>query len=297
MGTEWSQDGASQSQPQPSDEEPMHRKSPGTVTVEEKATEAGVSDTKSKTLGKKAAAQFKSQEKKGKETRATDDSTQHRDTKSIIKAAQVKLPHKCEAILRGGDANPPICWSPIDKLYDQLYRGVFLNQNRKKYWVEKESSSNCFMLFARDLSITWADDTDYWRWISLNVDDTSDVLVEVAQLLNVCWLEIHAQFDISNLSPFVLYQVALVVMLADKTYGWEAPVNVRLTLPNGTKQEHKESLLAKPKGQWIEIPVGELQTSRDNVGDVDIYAHEYEVGNWKRGLIIKGIVIRPKKRS
>lgn len=45
------------------------------------------------------------------------------------KEAEVKLPHMYEAIVK--DADSPIDKSSVDKLYDQLYYGVFLNQKSK----------------------------------------------------------------------------------------------------------------------------------------------------------------------
>lgn len=122
----------------------------------------------------------------------------------------------------------------------------------------------------------------------------SDVSVEVAQLLNVCWLEIFGKFNTKMLSPGILYEVVFVIKLADPAYGWEVPVNVSLVLPNACKQEHKEKLQTKLREQWIEIPVGEFITSQENIGEIQIGMYEYDGGEWKRGLIIKGIAIRPK---
>lgn len=121
----------------------------------------------------------------------------------------------------------------------------------------------------------------------------SDVFVDVAELLDVCWLEVHGKFDTTKLSPGILYEVTFVVMLKDPAYGWEVPVNFRLILPNGIKHEHKENLVTKPRAQWIEIPVGEFKTSPENVGEIEVSMYEYG-GKWKRGLVIKGIAIRPK---
>lgn len=45
------------------------------------------------------------------------------------KEAEVKLPHMYEAIVK--DADSPIDKSSVDKLYDQLCYGVFLNQKSK----------------------------------------------------------------------------------------------------------------------------------------------------------------------
>ncbi|KAK6917032.1 Phloem protein 2-like, partial [Dillenia turbinata] len=44
--------------------------------------------------------------------------------------------------------------------------------------------------------------------------------------------------------------------------------------------------MEKERGKWIKILVGELQTSPGN--------YEYEGGQWKRGLIVNGVTIRPK---
>lgn len=54
----------------------------------------------------------------------------------------------------------------------------------QKYWVHEKTRCNCFMLFARALSITWSDDPSYWIWHP--VKETKYV---VLQQLNM-----HAQF-------------------------------------------------------------------------------------------------------
>ncbi|KAM7524677.1 hypothetical protein LguiA_014579 [Lonicera macranthoides] len=91
------------------------------------------------------------------------------------------------------------------------------------------------MLFARNFSIAWIDDSNMWMWKQLK--ETSDVFIDVAELLNVCWLDINGKFDTSKLTPGTLYEVVFVVMLRIISYGWEFPVNLRLIFPDGTKQE------------------------------------------------------------
>ncbi|XP_065852490.1 protein PHLOEM PROTEIN 2-LIKE A1-like [Euphorbia lathyris] len=213
--------------------------------------------------------------------------------KNTAIAIEVKLPCNYQSIIK--EADSPLDTSSSQKLYDQLCNGIFLTQNKKKYWVEKKSNANCFFLYARDLSITWSEDNRFWHWH--NLSETSNVTVEVADLMNVCWLEVHGNFETIKLTPNVLYEVAFVLMLKDPAYGLEDPVNFRLTLPNGNKQLHKENLLTKPRGQWIEIPAGEFVTSPENVGEIEISMFEYEGGKWKKGLTLKGLTIRPKSRS
>ncbi|KAI8524718.1 hypothetical protein RHMOL_Rhmol13G0170300 [Rhododendron molle] len=206
------------------------------------------------------------------------DSSRVRDAKT----PEVKLPHNYEAIVKHADS--PFDDSSTEKLYNQLQAG--------KYWVDRKSSSNCFMLFARDLSITWAEDNRYWHWSYLK--ETSNVFVDVAELLKVCWLEIQGKFEMVNLSPGTVYEVVFLVMLKDPTFGWEVPVNVRLILPDGTTQQHEENLMEKPRGRWIEIPAGEFRTSTEKIGDIQFSLYECKAGMWKRGLVIKGVAIRPK---
>ncbi|KAJ4702547.1 Protein PHLOEM PROTEIN 2-LIKE like [Melia azedarach] len=115
------------------------------------------------------------------------------------------------------------------------------------------------MLFAKDMSIIWSDDSSYWQWIS--VKETSDVTVDAAELLDVCWLEIRARIDTTKLSPGIPYEAAFVAMMKDHSYGWENPVKLGLLLPNGSKKEHQRDLREiKQRNQWTEIPVGEFIT-------------------------------------
>ncbi|KAK6267530.1 hypothetical protein QUC31_011690 [Theobroma cacao] len=181
----------------------------------------------------------------------------------------------------------------MDKLLSQPHAEVYLNQNRMKYWVDKKLNKYCFMLFARNLIITWSEDHRYWHW-SYQRETNSDVLINVVELLDVCWLEMHVKFNVKKLSPKTLYGLVFVLMLTKEAYGWEHLVNFGFTLPNGYKVEHKESLKSKPRGEWIEIIVGEFTTSSEIVGELDIYCHEYDVLFWKRGLIVKGVAILPK---
>ncbi|KAK2969261.1 hypothetical protein RJ640_002972, partial [Escallonia rubra] len=92
----------------------------------------------------------------------------------------------------------------------------------------------------------------------------------------------------------IVHEVFFVVMLKEPAYGWEVPVNLRLILPDGCTQEHKENLMEKERGQWIEILAGKFMAVPDNVGDIQFSLYESEAGIWKRGLLVKGVVIRPK---
>ncbi|XP_058730638.1 protein PHLOEM PROTEIN 2-LIKE A1-like [Vicia villosa] len=215
--------------------------------------------------------------------------TQSAASKPLIK--ELSFPHNYENILK--DADSPVNKSSREKMFDQLNAGVFLHRKTKKYWVEKKSKANCFMLYARALSITWAENPLYWEWKQQK--DASDGMTEVAELVSVCWLEVHGKFDTRKLSPGILYQVLFCVKLIDPAQGWELPVNVRLVLPGGKKQQYKMNLMEMLRGRWIEVPVGEFVASEKDGGEMEISMFEYEGGMWKQGLVIKGIAIKPKE--
>ena len=120
----------------------------------------------------------------------------------------------------------------------------------------------------------------------------------MAELLDVCWLEVWGKFDTKNLSPRTTYQVSIVVMVKQQAYGWDNvnPVNVSLNLPDGSKSERKVNVMSvQPREQWVEIPAGIFKTSPENQqGEITFSLNEYRGGTWKRGLVIKGVKIQPK---
>ncbi|ONK74822.1 uncharacterized protein A4U43_C03F10490 [Asparagus officinalis] len=198
-----------------------------------------------------------------------------------------KIPHMYQAIIK--QADDPSDGGLLDKIQSS---GIFLNNKKQKYWVEKKSGCNCFMLFARGLLITWSENQNFWQWVSLK--ETGDEEIEIASLLNVCWLEVHGRFETSYLTPGIMYEVVFMVMM-EPGYGWAKPVNLRLRLPNGYVKQSELCLIEIPKRQWTELKVGEFMAESNLAGEMEFSLYEYEGGHWKRGLTIKGAVIRPKK--
>ncbi|XWS42767.1 hypothetical protein CRYUN_Cryun16bG0042500 [Craigia yunnanensis] len=169
----------------------------------------------------------------------------------------------------------------------------FLEHKRKKTWEDTKSGQKCFMLYARSLYITWGG-REHWIWNSFK--DTSEENIEVAKLSHVCWLDVRGKFKISDLSPGTLYEVVYEVKLTKGASGWELPIKLRLSLP-GRVQERQVSLLQKPRGQWMELNVGNFCTEENGeTGETrevcfDLYEHG---GHWKKGLVIRGAILRPK---
>ncbi|KAL3533473.1 hypothetical protein ACH5RR_006994 [Cinchona calisaya] len=165
--------------------------------------------------------------------------------------------------------------------------------NKEKLGDEIHLKSNSFILSARDLSIIWGDDTTYWEWGLAKY--SSDIFVVGAKLLQVWWLAVSGRFEIVKLSPQTLYEVVFEIKLEKFTFMCETPVNLKLiTPPEGMTQEHIENLDLKPRGEWIEILAGEFTTGPDPIGYLEFSLFQHDTKIEKRGLLVKGVTIRPK---
>nr|AWL54300.1 phloem protein 2-15 [Boehmeria nivea] len=175
----------------------------------------------------------------------------------------------------------------------KLHNGVFLNQKRQKYWVDK-MGKNCFMLYAKDFHIVWGDNDNHWHWTQLDTP-SSEKGVEVAELFKVSWLEVRGGFDTKKLSDDTSYEVSFVIKMMDESFGWHCyPVNFILNLPDGSRHESKVDFSTlRPREQWVEIPVGKFRTSPTIHGDMVITMCEM-CQLWKKGLVFKGVKIQPK---
>ncbi|KAF7847798.1 hypothetical protein BT93_L2566 [Corymbia citriodora subsp. variegata] len=213
--------------------------------------------------------------------------------KQTGKARVTRPPHNYVAIVKHSDV--PIQTFPLDKLCDQLYDGVVLQKGKKKYWVDRSLNKNCFLVFARELAITWGHDSEYWEWKT--VKESGDVDVEVAVLIQACWLEISGKFRTVTLSPKTLYEVSLVALMTKSSYGWGVPVKIIITLPDGLELKCEESLQHKRREEWIHVLMGEFMTSSENIGEIRFCISEPSTTNRKHGLVVKGVAFRPKTEA
>ncbi|XP_059430869.1 putative disease resistance protein At3g14460 [Corylus avellana] len=169
---------------------------------------------------------------------------------------------------------------------------IFLEQKRKKKWVDEKTGHFCFMMYARLLFKTWSGG-EYWIW---NCFKETSENIEVVKLSHVCWMEVNGKLSMSELSPEVVYEIVYVVKLTNGAFGWERPIKLKLTLPDGRVQERQLSLLEKPRRRWIELNVGNFQTNDGESREVGFTISQI-AGQWKNGLIVKGAIIRPKQTT
>ncbi|XVF30375.1 hypothetical protein REPUB_Repub16aG0052000 [Reevesia pubescens] len=157
-----------------------------------------------------------------------------------------------------------LCFSSKKQLYLSLCQNpVLIDGGRKSFSLERESGKKCYMLSARDLFIVWSDTPTYWRWVSI----PESRFEEVAELINVCWVEIRGKITISMLSPMTHYKAYLVFMAPTGAHGFDfQPVEVSVGLV-GTEGSKRTAYLDAERGrrqryQFVPRRIGLFNRSR-----------------------------------
>ncbi|KAK2994720.1 hypothetical protein RJ640_002526 [Escallonia rubra] len=234
-----------------------------------------------------------------------------------------------DVMARSAPALPPRAFGSKKELYLYLCdHPLVIDGGTKSFSLEKCSGKKRFMVAAKDLSIVWGDTPRYWKWTSL----VESRFNEVAELVSVCWLEIQGKIDTRMLSPDTVYAAYLVFKLTAGTYGFEYhPAEVSLGI-RGVKSETRTVYLDRNGGRsrrfhimprriglfnrlrsntavprensaqypkrrgddWLEIELGEYVCKGGEDGELEMSVMEVKGGNWKSGLIVEGIEIRPK---
>uniref|UniRef100_A0A0D9VMI4 F-box domain-containing protein n=1 Tax=Leersia perrieri TaxID=77586 RepID=A0A0D9VMI4_9ORYZ len=205
-------------------------------------------------------------------------------------------------LLADGELSPVLPPPPSAKgLFLRLSAAPLLFRDElMSMWLDRESGDKCYMLSARALHISWGDTPQYWEWIPL----ADSRFKEGARLRTVCWLEIHGKIPSKMLSLNTIYAAYLVYKLDDKSSRLDYPFQEATVSIGGSKTIHhvgiaerrlKTRYPAKRDDSWIELKLGELYNEEGDDGEVCISLMETKGGNWKSGLVVQGIEIRPKK--
>ncbi|CAJ1976314.1 unnamed protein product [Sphenostylis stenocarpa] len=185
-------------------------------------------------------------------------------------------------------------------------RPVIVDNGRKSFQLEKKSGKKCCMLSARALTITWGDTEEYWGWTT----NAHSRFPEVAELKNVCWLEIRGALNTLTLSPNTQYAAYIVfktinarglanrpVELAVDFLGDHGSTKIVCLDPRvQSSRNNRVAGLQRPNVRsdgWLEIEMGEFfNTTLED--EVEMSVMEVRGGNWKSGLVVEGIELRPK---
>ncbi|CAH9051972.1 unnamed protein product [Cuscuta europaea] len=150
---------------------------------------------------------------------------------------------------------------------------VLVDGDTKSFSLEKKSGKKCYMIAARALNIVWMDTPGYWQWISL----PQSRFPEVAELLDVCWLEICGKINITLLSPNTNYAAYLVFVLQPRSYGFhhklvDASIDIiggyygqveKQTVYLSTQVEREAHPLVAPR-EFIRVPTQRVRQENMN---------------------------------
>ncbi|KAI3448626.1 hypothetical protein Pfo_005291 [Paulownia fortunei] len=177
---------------------------------------------------------------------------------------------------------------------------ILIDGGRKSFSLEKWSGKKCYMLAARELFIVWGDTPQYWQWISLPESRFS----EVAELPDVCWFEIpRCSYGFEHHSAEAFVAIG----------GHESEKRTICLDPDGAERmglfyhrlahvqrqqdvsmERNTEYPKKRSDRWMEAELGEFFVKGGQDADLEVNLMQV-TSNWKSGLIIQGIEIRPKE--
>lgn len=111
-------------------------------------------------------------------------------------------------------------------------------------------------------------------------------------------LDVRGNVDTNKLTPDIMYGISFHVKLQNAAKNsWS--VNVSLELQGMKKQVRTMDLKEMLKGEPMEIPAGQfiIPPARHDTGDDEARKLTFSLwnhnGNWKTGLIVKGVSIKP----
>ncbi|KAJ4943994.1 hypothetical protein NE237_014262 [Protea cynaroides] len=136
---------------------------------------------------------------------------------------------------------------------------LLIDDGTMTFALEKCSGKKCYMIGAKELSITWGDNPNYWSWPSLPESRFS----EVAELLSVCWLDLCGRIETRLLSPDTTYVAYLVLKLTTNVSGFDYyPVELSVKLASESHAKVTSVCLTTPEETEVE-GFGELPEETD----------------------------------
>ncbi|OWM72345.1 hypothetical protein CDL15_Pgr018230 [Punica granatum] len=219
------------------------------------------------------------------------------------------LPTDIDSVLSRASAAPysqTLQLSPRKQLYLSLcHRPVLIDDGRWSFSLGRSSGKKCYMLSARELSIRVGRHPERATARAIQVlilCICMNRFPEVAELINVCWFEIWARFDVRILSLSTLYAAYLVFKFNPDSDGFEnLPIEVGVhhvdgeTIMNRTVYlDHDLELLQEgtdiyPKERedgWLEIKLGEFPCNDGYDGEMRVNLMQVDYGCWKNANLL-----------
>ncbi|GER41473.1 F-box family protein [Striga asiatica] len=202
----------------------------------------------------------------------------------------------------------PVEFSSKKELFAKLSSSpLLIDGATKTFSIDKYTNKRCYMLSAKELSITWSTNPLCWCWKPIPMSR----FPEAIELISVCRLEILGKFNTQMLSPNTTYGAYLIIKLNSRAFGLSVmPSEVSVEMGNyktdgkiyvtqdGCKRQELDSPIdervpcTRVDG-WLEVELGQFYNNGNNK-EVKMEFREVKSEQLKGGLIVEGIELRPK---
>uniref|UniRef100_A0A6N2N8F8 F-box domain-containing protein n=1 Tax=Salix viminalis TaxID=40686 RepID=A0A6N2N8F8_SALVM len=245
------------------------------------------------------------------------------------------LPRDYQSIIFTSDSSVLLAsLSSKKELYLRLCeKPIIIDDGKKSFSLVKKSGKKCYMLSARDLMIVWGDTPSYWRWNSDSSSRFGEVAelisvcwLEIRGRIYATMLSpetlyaAYLVFKPTEGAHGLDYQpVEVGVGVVGSENGKR---NVYLASQRGQSQRHhlvrrriglynrsrlvgmqepvaaRENNAQNPRERgdgWLEIELGEFFCEEGEDRELEMSVQEVKGGDWKGGMIVEGIELRPKE--
>lgn len=195
-------------------------------------------------------------------------------------------------------------------LYFQLCQSIALGGGLKKFWLDRGTGGECYIISARDLEIAWGSTPQYWEWLP----SPGSWFSEVACLRSVCWFDVGGSFRQSLRPGSYVVSFRMQLLSASSWRGY--PIKLRLqNVTYGLPPQDSEVFFHRPfpvsdpppflpanpepskpdRHVWVECDVGEFTVDENESSPIEVHFSMREVERlwWKNGFLLDGVMVRP----
>jgi hypothetical protein len=277
------------------------------------ASESGVSDDRTEKLPslgdlpEHCIAAILSRLSPGEVVRSTCVCPSFRAAANFDFVWEIMLPQKYQDLLALDPDVVPTQFASKREVFEHLCNLPLVFANKTQgFWLDRETGGVCLSIAARGITIIWSSTFQYWVWLH----NPHSLFPEVARLKNVCWFEAKGEVEWSL--PLGTYTFSWRLFLGNLS-GWrDAPATFKFLKNDVESTPRKCYIDHSPEISMTQIGDFSLPTFRDvengwreyDVAEFKVEEGEetcflkfamtaYEVGSWKSGLCMDGVVVRP----
>ncbi|TXG48615.1 hypothetical protein EZV62_024490 [Acer yangbiense] len=225
--------------------------------------------------------------------------------------------------------------SKKDLFLSLCHNPILIDEGKMSFQLDKPSGKKCYMISATNLTIVWGDTPTYWRWTSVPESRFPKVAelirvcwLEIRSKINTCILSPMTTYGAYLVFKLVIVAFGFVNQPVEVSFGLvgsdshkravyldlergQRPCHFRFSRPvriynrsrsfewqGSSVPRENDGHYPEERGDgWLEIELGEIFIGVGEKNELEMSVMEVTGGNWKEGLIVQGIEIRPKQRE